>query len=45
LKFYSTGTYDKRPVELIINGDFLDFLAVPYVNYFDDEFWSEKATK
>lgn len=33
----------KREVELIINGDFLDILAVPFVPYFDDEFWSEKA--
>jgi UDP-2,3-diacylglucosamine pyrophosphatase LpxH len=30
-------------VELVINGDFLDFLAVPYVEFFDDEFWSEEA--
>lgn len=34
----------KRNVELIINGDFLDILAVPFVPYFDDEFWSEKAS-
>ena len=43
LKYYSTGAYGNRPVELIINGDFLDFLAVPFVPYFDDEFWSESA--
>ncbi|MFZ8932392.1 MAG: metallophosphoesterase [Bacteriovoracaceae bacterium] len=30
-------------VELIINGDFLDFLAVPFVNFYDDEYWSEQA--
>lgn len=30
-------------IEIIINGDFLDFLAVPYVPFFDDEFWSEEA--
>ena len=41
--YYSSGKYEDRPVELIINGDFLDFLAVPFVNYFDDEFWSEEA--
>ena len=43
LDYYSTGQYGKNEVELIINGDFLDFLAVPFVNYFDDEFWSEEA--
>lgn len=43
LHFYSTQEYKSREVELIINGDFLDFLAVPYVPYFDDEFWSESA--
>ena len=43
LKYYCTGDYSNIPVELVINGDFLDFLAVPYVEYFDDEFWSEKA--
>jgi UDP-2,3-diacylglucosamine pyrophosphatase LpxH len=43
LKYYSSGDYESIPVELVINGDFLDFLAVPYVEYYDDEFWSEKA--
>lgn len=43
LKYYSSGDYQDIEVELIINGDFLDFLAVPYVEYYDDEFWSEKA--
>jgi UDP-2,3-diacylglucosamine pyrophosphatase LpxH len=43
LKYYCTGDYGNLPVELVINGDFLDFLAVPYVEYYDDEFWSEKA--
>jgi UDP-2,3-diacylglucosamine pyrophosphatase LpxH len=43
LHYYSTGTFEHECVELIINGDFFDFLAVPYVRYFDDEFWSEKA--
>lgn len=43
LNYYSSGDYQEIEVELVINGDFLDFLAVPYVEYFDDEFWSEKA--
>lgn len=43
LNYYSTGDYAEVEVELIINGDFLDFLAVPYVEFYDDEFWSEKA--
>ena len=41
--YYSSGDYQNLDVEIIINGDFLDLLAVPYVKYFDDEFWSEKA--
>src|SRR5690606_22741251 len=43
LNYYSSGDYRDLEVELVINGDFLDFLAVPYVEYYDDEFWSEKA--
>ncbi len=43
LKYYSSGDYQDLDVELVINGDFLDFLAVPYVEFFDDEFWSETA--
>ncbi|MBP9674101.1 MAG: metallophosphoesterase [Bacteriovoracaceae bacterium] len=43
LDYYSQGKYEEQNIELVINGDFLDFLAVPYVDYFDDEFWSEKA--
>jgi UDP-2,3-diacylglucosamine pyrophosphatase LpxH len=43
LNYYSSGDYQDIEVELIINGDFLDFLAVPYVEFYDDEFWSEKA--
>ncbi len=43
-QFYSSGDYENQEVEVIINGDFLDFLAVPYVNFFDDEFWSEKSS-
>lgn len=42
--YYSSGEYQNLEVELIINGDFLDLLAVPYVRYFDDEFWSERAS-
>lgn len=42
-EYYSTGDYAHREVELVINGDLFDFLAVPYVRYFDDEFWSEEA--
>jgi UDP-2,3-diacylglucosamine pyrophosphatase LpxH len=43
LNYYSSGDYENIEVELVINGDFLDFLAVPYVEFFDDEFWSESA--
>lgn len=43
LNYYSSGDYQQIPVELIINGDFLDFLAVPYVEFYDDEYWSEHA--
>ncbi|MCE3013532.1 MAG: metallophosphoesterase [Proteobacteria bacterium] len=43
LIYHSSGLYEEKDVELVINGDFLDFLAVPYVEFFDDEFWSEKA--
>jgi len=41
--FYSSPEQVSEEIELIINGDFLDFLAVPYVSFYDDEFWSEKA--
>ena len=41
---YSAGEHLHREVELVINGDFLDFLAVPFVEFFDDEFWSEEAS-
>ena len=43
-EFYSSGEYQNKEVEIVINGDFLDLLAVPYVKYFDDEYWSEKAS-
>ncbi len=44
LDYYSTGSFANRYVELVINGDFVDLLAVPFVNFFDDEFWSEEAS-
>ena len=43
-QYYSTGAYKNQEVEVIINGDFIDFLAIPYVNYFDDKFWSDEAS-
>lgn len=43
ITYYSSGEYQNMPVELVINGDFVDLLAVPYVKYFDDEYWSEDA--
>lgn len=43
LDYYSSQDYQELNVELVINGDFLDFLAVPYVEFYDDEFWSETA--
>ena len=44
LDYYSSESYLERNVELVINGDFFDLLAVPFVEYFDDEFWSEEAS-
>jgi UDP-2,3-diacylglucosamine pyrophosphatase LpxH len=44
LDYFSTGEFQNKEVELIINGDLFDLLAVPFVNYFDDEFWSEDAS-
>ncbi len=43
LEYYSKDEYREREVELVINGDFFDHLAVPFVPYFDDEYWSEPA--
>jgi len=43
LNFYSKLDRPPREMELIINGDFLDFLAVSHIPFHDDEFWSEKA--
>ncbi|MBF0297595.1 MAG: metallophosphoesterase [Oligoflexia bacterium] len=44
LQYYSSNEYKDFPVELVINGDFLDFLSIPFVKFFDDEFWSERAS-
>ncbi len=44
IEYHGSLHYQDRAVELIINGDFLDLLAVPFVPYFDDEFWSEEAS-
>jgi len=43
LNYYSSGEYLSRDIELIINGDFFDLLAVPFVKHFDEDFWSEKV--
>ena len=43
LNYFSSGKYASSEVDLVINGDFLDFLAVPFVEYHDDEYWSENA--
>lgn len=43
IEYHLSGHYLEREVELIINGDFFDLLAVPFVPYFDDEYWSEEA--
>lgn len=43
-EYYSSGEYQNKEVELIINGDFFDLLAVPYVSQFDEDFWSESAS-
>ncbi|MBY0412840.1 MAG: metallophosphoesterase [Bdellovibrionales bacterium] len=43
IEYHGSLHYQERDVELIINGDFLDLLAVPFVPYFDDEYWSELA--
>lgn len=44
LNYFSSGDYANETVELIINGDFFDLLAVPFVPFFDDEFWSEESS-
>lgn len=45
LNYYSSGEFLGKEVELVINGDFFDLLAVPYIKFFDDEFWSETAAR
>ena len=32
-QYYSSGKYKGIDVEVVINGDFIDFLAVPYVRF------------
>ncbi len=44
IEYYSSNEYLGREVELIINGDLFDLLAVPFVKFFDDEYWSEEAS-
>lgn len=41
---FNRPSYKEKEIEIIINGDFLDFLAIPYVRFFDDEYWSEEAS-
>lgn len=43
IEYHLSGHYLDREIELIINGDFFDLLAVPFVPFFDDEYWSEVA--
>jgi len=48
IEFFSTGTYGEGPagpvnVELVINGDFLDFLNVPYLGEFEEGITEEIA--
>jgi UDP-2,3-diacylglucosamine pyrophosphatase LpxH len=43
IEYHISGNFIDREVELVINGDFFDLLAVPFVPYFDDEYWSEEA--
>src|SRR4051794_23890954 len=44
LDFFSTGIYgDPVDVELFINGDYLDFLNVPYQGEFEDTITEELA--
>lgn len=48
IEYFSTGTYGEGPqgpveVELFINGDFLDFLNVPYLGEFEEGITEEIA--
>jgi UDP-2,3-diacylglucosamine pyrophosphatase LpxH len=45
LQYYASEQAPFKKKTLIINGDFLDFLAVPFVKIFDDEFWTEYAAE
>ncbi len=45
LEYFNSGEFASREIELVINGDFFDLLAVPFVNFYEDEFWSEDAAK
>lgn len=42
-QYYSSGEYQNKEIEIVINGDFFDLLAVPFVPHFDDDYWSETA--
>jgi UDP-2,3-diacylglucosamine pyrophosphatase LpxH len=44
IEYYSNDLYGNKEVELIINGDLFDLLAVPFVPFFDDEYWCEDAS-
>ncbi len=43
-QYYSQDQYYDQKIEVILNGDFIDFATVPFVQYYDDEFWSETAS-
>ena len=42
-EYFSSGDYENAQVEIVFNGDFLDFLSTPFIQCFDDEFWSEES--
>lgn len=44
LNHYSSEELSSSHIELIINGDFYDLLATPFVPFYDNDFWSEKAS-
>ncbi len=43
LAFYSSEEFVDEEVEVVLNGDVFDLLAVPFVKYFDDEFWCQDS--
>jgi len=43
-EYHCSDDFSGQEVEIVINGDFLDFVSVPYVQFFDNEFWSEEAS-